>query len=74
MELLYKYYSAKGHTLENLKLMKNCFSNYGFFNDPFEGIGRFTYTIEQGNRKFWDVVNPGIGENLAKCSQTSRMR
>lgn len=61
--ILYKYYAPppiNQYSVGNIEDENICFCELDSFNDPFEGVGQFLYTITAEEQLYWD----SIGSNL----------
>lgn len=69
MELFYKYYSNTSEfALTNLNKQQISLSSIAVFNDPFEGIGSYTYNMDDKTKEFLQARNipnlNGMGDHF----------
>lgn len=66
MNLLYKYYSNESeYAFENLKNGEICFTPLEMLNDPFEGVGKCIYEVDEREQKYWDAIGVDLPKLLA---------
>lgn len=67
MELLYKYYSNDNkYAIPNLKDGQISFSPVEALNDPFEGVGAYSFQVSEDEKSYWDSIGTNVPELLSK--------
>lgn len=67
MPLLYKYYSNESdYAFKNLENGHICFTSLQSLNDPFEGIGKYSFDVSSEEQRYWDSIGSDLPKLLSK--------